>query len=44
MVVSFDDKVYIDCEFTNDRARLKRAIYGTKIGGSTKLYEPSTWC
>jgi len=39
MVVSFDDKVYIDCEFTSDRARLKRAIYGTKIGGSTKLYD-----
>jgi Ca-activated chloride channel homolog len=39
MVVSFDDKVYIDCEFTNDRSRLKRAIYGTKIGGSTKLYD-----
>ena len=39
MVVSFDDKVYVDCEFTSDRNRLKRAIYGTKIGGSTKLYD-----
>lgn len=39
MVVSFDDRVYLDCEFTSDRARLRRAIYGTRIGGSTKLYE-----
>lgn len=39
MVVSFDDRVYVDCEFTSDRARLRRAIYGTRLGGSTKLYE-----
>lgn len=39
MVVSFDDRVYVDCEFTSDRARLRRAIYGTRIGGGTKLYE-----
>jgi len=39
MVVSFDDKVYIDSEFTSDRARLRRAIYQTRTGGSTKLYD-----
>ena len=39
MVVSFDDKIYIDSEFTSDRAQLRRAIYGTRTGGSTKLYD-----
>lgn len=39
MVVSFDDKIYVDSEFTSDRARLRRAIYGTKTGGGTKLYD-----
>jgi Ca-activated chloride channel homolog len=39
MVVSFDDEIYIDCEFTSDRARLRRAIYGTDTGQSTKLYD-----
>ncbi|MBI1760063.1 MAG: VWA domain-containing protein [Acidobacteria bacterium] len=39
MVVSFDDRVYVDSEFTSDRARLRRAIYGTRIGGGTSLYE-----
>jgi VWFA-related protein len=39
MVVSFDSKVYIGCEFTNDRERLRRAIYKTRTGGGTKLYD-----
>ncbi len=39
MVVSFDSKVYVDSEFTNDRERLRRAIYRTRTGGGTKLYE-----
>lgn len=39
MVVSFDDRVYVDSEFTSNRARLRRAIYGTRIGGGTSLYE-----
>lgn len=39
MVVSFDDRVYVDSEFTSDRARLRRAIYGTRLGGGTSLYE-----
>jgi VWFA-related protein len=39
MVVSFDERVYVDSEFTSDRARLRRAIYRTRTGGGTKLYE-----
>ncbi|MEP7270560.1 MAG: VWA domain-containing protein [Acidobacteriota bacterium] len=39
MVISFDDKIYIDSEFTSDRAKLRRAIYGTRIGGGTKLFD-----
>ena len=39
MVVSFDSDVYIDSEFTSDRNQLRRAIYGTRTGGSTRLYD-----
>ena len=39
MVASFDSKVYINSEFTNDRATLRRAIYKTRTGGGTKLYD-----
>lgn len=39
MVVSFDEEVYIDSEFTSDRTQLRRAIYGTRTGGGTKLYD-----
>ncbi len=39
MVVSFDEEVYIDSEFTSDRNQLRRAIYGTRTGGGTKLYD-----
>ncbi|MBL8207001.1 MAG: VWA domain-containing protein [Blastocatellia bacterium] len=39
MVVSFDDKVRVQCEFTSDRASLKQAIAKTKTGTGTKLYE-----
>lgn len=39
MVVSFDEDVHIDCEFTSDRSRLRRAIYRTFPGGSTKLFD-----
>ena len=39
MVVSFDSRVRTACEFTNDRARLREAIYQTRTGGSTKLYD-----
>jgi Ca-activated chloride channel homolog len=39
MVVSFDERVYVDCEFTNDRETLRRAIFQTRTGGNTKLYD-----
>ncbi len=39
MVVSFDDQVRIECEFTNDRSTLRRAIYQIRTGGNTKLYD-----
>jgi Ca-activated chloride channel family protein len=39
MIVSFDSGVYQWSEFTSDREQLRRAIYETKTGGSTKLYE-----
>jgi VWFA-related protein len=39
MVVSFDSAVHLECDFTDDRRRLRDAIYNTRTGGSTKLYE-----
>jgi len=39
MVVSFDSKVRFHSEFTNDYDELRQAIYETRTGGSTKLYE-----
>ncbi|MBK6799059.1 MAG: VWA domain-containing protein [Acidobacteria bacterium] len=39
MVISFDSDVRVQCEFTSDRGRLREAIYQTRTGGSTKLYE-----
>jgi Ca-activated chloride channel homolog len=39
MVVSFDDRVRVQCEFTSDRNTLKQAIAKTKTGTGTKLYE-----
>jgi VWFA-related protein len=39
MVVSFDADIYIDSEFTSDRAQLRRAIYGARTGGATRLYD-----
>ncbi|MGE0103758.1 MAG: VWA domain-containing protein [Blastocatellales bacterium] len=39
MVVSFDSQYRINCDFTSDRYELREAIYGTRPGGSTKLYE-----
>jgi Ca-activated chloride channel homolog len=39
MVISFDDKVWVDAEFTNDREKLLRAILRTRTGGSTRLYD-----
>jgi VWFA-related protein len=39
MVVSFDDDIHIECEFTNDRYTLRRAIYQIRTRGNTKLYD-----
>ena len=39
MVVSFDSKVRFHCDFTSNQDELRQAIYETRTGGSTKLYE-----
>src|SRR5262245_45419801 len=39
MVVSFDSKVRLHCDFTNDYQALRSAIYETRTGSSTKLYD-----
>lgn len=39
MVVSFDSRVRIHCDFTTDQDVMRDAIYETRTGGSTKLYE-----
>lgn len=38
-VVSFDSNIERHCDFTGDRRVLRDAIYQTRNGGSTKLYE-----
>jgi VWFA-related protein len=39
MVVSFDDKVRVLADFTNDRRRLRDAILQTHTGDGTRLYD-----
>ena len=39
MVVSFDDKVHLDSEFTSDRVGLRRAILAARLGETTRLYD-----
>ncbi|MDA2933825.1 VWA domain-containing protein [Acidobacteria bacterium AH-259-D05] len=39
MVLSFDDEVYLDTDFTRSKEEAERAIKGTRTGGSTQLYE-----
>lgn len=39
LVVSFDDEVRVQTEFTNDRYRLRQAILRTRTGDGTKLYD-----
>jgi Ca-activated chloride channel homolog len=39
MVVSFDQQVYVETEFTNDREKLMRAILRTRSGGSTRAQD-----
>lgn len=39
MVISFDDAVSVDSEFTSDRRQLRQAIRNTRTGTSTRLYD-----
>jgi VWFA-related protein len=39
MVMSFDSRVRMHCDFTTDYDEMRHAIYETRTGGSTKLYE-----
>jgi Ca-activated chloride channel homolog len=39
MVLSFDDKVRVLSDFTNDRRRLRDAIMQTRTGDGTRLYD-----
>lgn len=39
MVISFDDRVEVLTEPTNDRARLRQAIRETRTGSGTRLYD-----
>ena len=39
MVVSFDEQVRVDAEFTNERETLMRAILRTRSGGGTRLVD-----
>ncbi|MBO0726175.1 MAG: VWA domain-containing protein [Blastocatellia bacterium] len=39
MVVSFDQQVYVETEFTNEREKLMRAILRTRSGGSTRVQD-----
>lgn len=39
MVISFDDQVYLDTDFTRNNEEVERAIKSTRSGGSTQLYD-----
>lgn len=39
LVISFDDEVHLDSEFTRSKRATERAIKRTRTGGSTQLYE-----
>src|SRR5262245_61095466 len=39
MIVSFDDRVTFDTEFTSDRVKLIQAIHTMRVGGGTRLYD-----
>ena len=39
MVISFDDEVYLDTDFTRNKEAVERAIKMTRSGQSTQLYE-----
>ncbi|MEE8348235.1 MAG: VWA domain-containing protein [Acidobacteriota bacterium] len=39
MVVSFDDQVYLDTDFTRNHDEVERAVKSTRTGQSTQLFE-----
>ena len=39
MVISFDDEVHLDSDFSRSKRATERAIKRTRTGGSTQLYE-----
>jgi Ca-activated chloride channel homolog len=39
MVISFDDAVEVNAEFTNDHRQLRRAIRNIRTGTSTRIYD-----
>lgn len=39
MVVSFDDEVYLETDFTRDKDRAERAVKQTRTGETTQVYE-----
>jgi VWFA-related protein len=39
MVISFDSRVWVDSEFTNDHERAREAIRKTRTGMATRLYD-----
>ena len=39
MVMSFDDRINVECKATNDRNEITRAIRHTRGGGGTRLYD-----
>jgi Ca-activated chloride channel homolog len=39
MVISFDDEVHLDSDFTSNKRAIERAIKRTRTGMSTQLYE-----
>src|ERR1700741_4067701 len=39
MVMSFDDRIEVECKATTDRAEITRAIRHTRTGGGTRLYD-----
>ena len=39
LVISFDDEVHLDSDFTHSKRATELAIRGTRTGGSTQLYE-----
>jgi len=39
MVMSFDDRIEVQCKATTDRNEIERAIRRTRTGGGTRLYD-----